>query len=166
MLPISVSLADPEQYPEVVKLVTAVYVGEGYTDADVGRRMFVPAELRKRGDILVGRMGPKIVGVVILAEPSSPLRQIARDGEAEVQLLAVRPGFRVRGIGAALMKACHERARSEGYSRIVLSTQPTMHAAQRLYERLGYRRNASRDWHARARQFLAYEKSLTDEELA
>ncbi|MFL6623255.1 MAG: GNAT family N-acetyltransferase [Sulfurifustis sp.] len=159
--------ADSAQYPEIVELVTAVYVGEGYTDAEIGRRMFVPTELRRRGDILVAVTAEReIIGTVILAEPTSPLRQIAHEGEAEVQLLAVHARFRANGLGAALMEACHERARSKGYSKIVLSTQPAMGAAQRLYERLGYRRNASRDWQARGRQFLVYEKSLAGGKLA
>ncbi|MFL6649053.1 MAG: hypothetical protein ACJ8LN_04385 [Sulfurifustis sp.] len=94
--------ADSAQYPEIVELVTAVYVGEGYTDAEIGRRMFVPTELRRRGDILVAVTAEReIIGTVILAEPTSPLRQIAHEGEAEVQLLAVHARFRANaGCGA------------------------------------------------------------------
>lgn len=159
--PFSVRIADSAQYPQIVDLLLAVYTSEGYTDLDVGRRMFVPTELCRRGEILVAvaRDGT-IIGTVIFAEPSSSLRQIAQEGEAEAQLLAVVSDCRARGIGAALMEALHQRARVKGYSKVVLSTQPTMRAAHRLYERLGYRRNAVRDWQARARQFLAYEKSL------
>lgn len=165
-LPVSVDRADSGRYPLIIELLFDVYVGGGYTDAEIARRMFVPSELRRRGEIFIAlTAGAEIAGTVILAEPSSPSRQIARASEAEIHLLAVHPKYRANGVGAALLKECHGRARSKGYSRMVLSTQPAMHAAQRLYERLGYRRNASRDWQARGRQYLAYEKSLSEQDL-
>jgi ribosomal protein S18 acetylase RimI-like enzyme len=41
---------------------------------------------------------------------------------------------------------CLERARSAGKSRMVLSTDPRMAAAHRLYGRLGFSRLPERDW--------------------
>ncbi|GMA88558.1 hypothetical protein GCM10025868_38080 [Angustibacter aerolatus] len=46
----------------------------------------------------------------------------------------------------ALVRACVDRARSEGRGRILLSTQTQMHAAQRLYGRLGFVRRPDLDW--------------------
>jgi len=60
--------------------------------------------------------------------------------------VAVEPAARGRGIGAALVGACLARARSAGLARIGLYTQPAMLAAQRLYDRLGFRRSPDRDW--------------------
>jgi len=56
-------------------------------------------------------------------------------------MLAVAPEARGRGVGAALVRAAAERARAtEACERLALSTQPTMHSAHRLYERLGFTR--------------------------
>lgn len=44
------------------------------------------------------------------------------------------------------MRACIERALAVGAHRLVLCTQPSMSAAHRLYGRLGFARDAARDW--------------------
>ena len=44
------------------------------------------------------------------------------------------------------MTACLERAAQDGRTTMVLSTDPRMHAAHRLYSRLGFSRLPERDW--------------------
>lgn len=51
--------------------------------------------------------------------------------------VAVVDGLRGRGIGGALMREIHERAREQGVERISLSVDPA-NPAKRLYVRLGY----------------------------
>ncbi len=75
-----------------------------------------------------------------------PMADIAERGEAEIRMLAVSGAHRGRGAGEALVRACVDRARALGRERMVLSTQRTMHAAHRVYERLGFTRNPARDW--------------------
>jgi len=58
----------------------------------------------------------------------------------EVRLLAVAPSARGRGVGAALMNECIQRARSAGSTALTLHTTDLMQAAMRLYERLGFER--------------------------
>jgi ribosomal protein S18 acetylase RimI-like enzyme len=72
--------------------------------------------------------------------------ELAGATEAEFRMLGVAPEAQGRGVGEALVRACIDRARSDGRTGIVISTTPVMHAAHRLYERLGFRRVAARDW--------------------
>lgn len=161
-------LGDPRNLPaedqQVAALLMRAFVNEGHTDRANAERLVAPGELRKRGALILARSSPTgtVVGMVILAEPTSPTRQVARPDEAEVQLLAVDPAARGHGLGKRLVVCCEQKARALGYARMVLSTQPVMTAAQRIYAGLGYRRNAERDW-ARpdGRAFLVYEKQLT-----
>ena len=61
-------------------------------------------------------------------------------------MLVVDPVTRGRGVGELLVRTCLERARAAGKRRMVLSTDPRMTAAHRLYERLGFVRLPERDW--------------------
>lgn len=88
----------------------------------------------------------RVSGTVTFMTSGSPYAQIALPGEAEFRLLAVEPGARRGGMGQALVSACIERARGRGATALVLSTQPSMLAAHRLYERLGFQRAPERDW--------------------
>ena len=56
------------------------------------------------------------------------------------------PAARGRGVGELLVRACLDRTREAGKTRMVISTEPRMHAAHRLYERLGFTRLPERDW--------------------
>jgi putative acetyltransferase len=62
------------------------------------------------------------------------------DGNAcEMKRLYVRPGFRSAGVGARLVERVIGEAQQLGYERMYLDTLPSMEAAQRLYERLGFK---------------------------
>jgi ribosomal protein S18 acetylase RimI-like enzyme len=45
-----------------------------------------------------------------------------------------------------LMRECIDRARKSGRKRVRLDTRTSMTSAQRLYERLGFRRDPDHDW--------------------
>jgi len=64
----------------------------------------------------------------------------------EVRLLAVAPAMRGEGIGAALMGECIRRARGSGAQSLTLHTNDIMHAAIRLYERMGFEHDRSLDF--------------------
>lgn len=157
-------LTDSDADREVASLLIQVFAGEGYTDRASAEEMSTRDELRKRGDVLLAKAGTgELLGMAVCARPTSVARQVAKMDEAELHLLAVRPKSRGQGVAAALVAACEQRASFLGYSKMVLSTQSTMLAAHRLYERLGYRRAANRDW-ARAQygtSYLVYEKLLS-----
>ncbi len=61
-------------------------------------------------------------------------------------MLAVAPPARGRGVGEALARFAIDRFAAQGVHAMVLSSLSTMHAAHRIYERLGFRRDAERDW--------------------
>ncbi|HEV8437107.1 MAG TPA: GNAT family N-acetyltransferase [Methylomirabilota bacterium] len=64
----------------------------------------------------------------------------------EVRLLAVAPGARGRGVGAALMQECVGRARRSGVAALSLHTTDLMQAAMQLYARMGFVRAPELDF--------------------
>ena len=54
------------------------------------------------------------------------------------------------------MAACEELAVKEGFAAVVLSTEPDMYAAHRLYRRRGYVREPGRDWRAGRSILMVY----------
>lgn len=61
-------------------------------------------------------------------------------GTCELRKMYFLPALRGTGAGAALMARCLEAARGFGFTQCYLETLCGMHAAQRLYERSGFRR--------------------------
>ncbi|MGW0935462.1 GNAT family N-acetyltransferase [Streptomyces sp. NPDC002666] len=89
----------------------------------------------------------RVLGGVTYAAPGNPWADIAAADEAEFRTLAVSREARGAGAGEALVRACIDRARgTAGVTGIVLSTQPKMYGAHRLYGRLGFVRTPARDW--------------------
>jgi len=109
--------------------------------ADVGERA-------RRTTILVAIEEDRIIGCVTL-ELESRVRDGDGDeplepGEAHIRMLGVDPAARARGAGARLMEECETRARAAGKTFVTLHTTTKMLAARRMYERLGYVREADR----------------------
>ncbi|HZF25048.1 MAG TPA: GNAT family N-acetyltransferase [Steroidobacteraceae bacterium] len=61
---------------------------------------------------------------------------------AEVKRMYVRPQFRGRGIGLAILQALEARVRQIGLRRLLLETGSGQPEALALYERQGYQRRA------------------------
>lgn len=142
--------AVPEDLDAVGQLTVRAYLDGGHlppsaeyagTLADAGSRA-AAAELWVAVDDADGR----VLGSVTFAAPGSAFHEIAESDEGDVRMLAVDASARGRGIGDALMLRCVERARELGLSALALSTQPSMRAAHRIYERLGFERMPERDW--------------------
>jgi ribosomal protein S18 acetylase RimI-like enzyme len=100
----------------------------------------------REAELWVAVIGTRVVGCVTSCPPGSPWRELAGPEEGEFRMLAVDPTARNLGVGAALVERCEERARAHGARAMVLSSLHEMADAHRLYTRLGYRRDASRDW--------------------
>lgn len=147
---------------EIENILFEVYVQGQYTSQDVGRKMFTIEEVNKRGVVvLVVSPTNSLAGMVVCGSPDNPYRQIAREDEAEMQLLAVGLEFRGSGIGSLLVKSFEDVACELGFKKAVLSTQRTMDSAHRLYNRSGYIRSPSRDWSKNGREFIVFTKDLS-----
>jgi ribosomal protein S18 acetylase RimI-like enzyme len=94
----------------------------------------------------VAELDGRLVGAVTLAPHGSDWAEAAQPGDAVIRMLAVHPDVRGAGTGEALVRACVDLARETGCVRILLSTEPTMTVAHRLYQRLGFVRTPSDDW--------------------
>ncbi|MFM9692443.1 GNAT family N-acetyltransferase [Streptomyces europaeiscabiei] len=141
----------PDEYATLGEITAQAYLGDGLLD--FGESDVYLGELRdvaKRAaeaDVLVALADGRVPGRVTFVPAGGPMADIAAAEEAEIRMLAVAPEARGRGVGEALVRACVERARTvEGCVRVVLSTQRTMRAAHRIYERLGFTRTPERDW--------------------
>jgi ribosomal protein S18 acetylase RimI-like enzyme len=142
--------ADPADFDAVRDLTVRAYVEDGHLAADhayaavlgdVATRA-AAAELWVAADGTDGR----ILGSVTFAAPGSALIQVSGVGEGEFRMLAVAPEARGRGVGEALVRWCIARAHELGLTGVAISTQPSMLAAHRIYQRLGFERTPERDW--------------------
>lgn len=91
--------------------------------------------------------GPSYLGAFARADEVRLLGYAAVGHEACSALLmglVVRPEYRRRGIGTQLVLAVAECARSTGWTRLVLRVGESNAPARSLYERLSFRREATR----------------------
>lgn len=139
---------EPSDWVRVTELLQSVFAGEGYTSSEYAMKAYTEQKLASEGTTLVAEDSTGILGTVLLLRPSDTLSQVARDDEMEFRLLAVAPQSRGRRVGAHLVQACIDRASAPTMRthRLVICTQPSMHAAQRLYKQLGFVRVPCRDF--------------------
>ena len=83
------------------------------------------------GLFLVARQDAGVVGCIGLL--------LLPDGLGEVRRVFVEPSARGRGVGAVLMRAVEDEARSRSVTRLRLDTRTDLVEARRLYARHGYR---------------------------
>lgn len=77
---------------------------------------------------------------VVDGRPAGSIFCMADDAEtARLRLLIVEPWARGLGVGAGLVEACVEFARSAGYRRMVLWTDEFLTPARKLYAAAGFR---------------------------
>lgn len=95
---------------------------------------WTPARIRQKilcrnNIVLVARAGEEIAGFAIM--------HVGME-EARLNLLAVSPGYRRKGIGRRLVQWLEESALVAGISVIYLEVRAGARGAQKFYERLGY----------------------------
>ncbi|KAH0615716.1 hypothetical protein JD844_026062 [Phrynosoma platyrhinos] len=85
----------------------------------------------------VAEHGEEVVGIVAAIHPEDPS---LRGHALELKRMSVKKSHRGRGISKALTRTVIRFAQERGYQEVVLGTSMVQHAAQRLYEGMGFRR--------------------------
>jgi ribosomal protein S18 acetylase RimI-like enzyme len=137
---------DAEELARVGEITFAAYDHDRPVRGEYAGELRDAAARAQDAVLLVAELGGQVVGTVTYVPDGGPWGEIARPGEAEFRMLAVDPTARGQGVGEALTRAVVDRARAEGKRRLVMSSRDDMHAAHRLYERLGFTRDPHRDW--------------------
>jgi ribosomal protein S18 acetylase RimI-like enzyme len=124
----------PDDLPEVRRLFQEYADGRG---VDLGFQSFeeeiagLPGKYAAPfGRLLVAWKDGVAVGCVALRRLDAQT--------AEMKRLYLHPSARGEQLGRRLVERICDEARSAGYSRICLDTLPTMTAAQKLYQSLGF----------------------------
>lgn len=145
-MPATVRTARPDDHEAVAELTVRVYLGEGYGDEQYEPELRAVASRAETATVLVAEDDGRLLGAVTVATRAGRWAEQAVPGEAVIRMLVVAPDARGSGAGAALVQACLDAARVEGCTLVRLSSQDSMTAAHRLYERAGFLRTPSLDW--------------------
>jgi ribosomal protein S18 acetylase RimI-like enzyme len=143
--------AEPADFPAVARLTVAAYEADGQLKGEHGYGA-VLADVSTRagsGEVLVAvdDSTGAVLGSVTFVLPGTPFAELSGPGEAEFRMLAVDPAAQGRGVGAALARACVDRAAELGCTAVVICVRAGMAvSAHRLYERLGFVRSPEKDW--------------------
>jgi len=108
---------------------TGAHLGSGPWDNDLHDIPHV--YLDQRGEFLVGTLGDRVVAMGALLRTSPSTAQIKR--------MRVDQSYARRGLGTEVLRELEHRARRKDYSLLHLDTTTLQVAAQRFYEKHGYR---------------------------
>ena len=138
----------PSEYEIAGELTVEAYrtLSDAGDEAAYERQLRDIAGRRDTSDILVAEVGGRVIGCVTFVDGLKALSEVDDPDAATVRMLGVAAEARGRGVGEALIRECIDRARQSGRKRVRLHTRPSMTSAQRLYERLGFRRDPDHDY--------------------
>ncbi|MET8089089.1 GNAT family N-acetyltransferase [Micromonospora sp. NPDC005220] len=151
MTGLRVRSAEPADFPAVARLTVAAYEADGQLKGEHGYGE-VLADVSTRatsGEVLVAvdEVTGAVLGSVTFVLPGTPFAALSGPGEAEFRMLAVDPGAQGRGVGAALVEACVDRATELNCTAVVICVRAGMaDPAHRLYSRRGFVRSPEKDW--------------------
>ena len=115
---------DSQHLAEMSRDMIEQGLGWSWTPARIHKKILCPDNI-----VLVARTHNGIAGFAIM--------YVGMD-EARLNLLAVAPGYRRRGIGRRLVEWLEQSALVAGVSVVYLEVRAGSMGAQRFYERLGY----------------------------
>jgi ribosomal-protein-alanine N-acetyltransferase len=111
---------------ELRKLEARCFAKDAWPLLDLIAVLTIPSVIRLKA-VIDGHMAGFIAG-----DP----RPI--DGRAWIATIGVDPLYQRRGIGRALLRACHERLREKEFQEVKLSVRMSNHQAIALYTQEGY----------------------------
>lgn len=129
-------------------VVRQAYAAAGFATSPRYLDTLADARGRARDATVAVALDPDgtVVGSVTFTLPGSRWAEISRPGEAEFRALGVSPAAQGRGVGSALTRWCIAESRRIGAVRLVMCSLDAMHAAHRVYARLGFVRWPPSDW--------------------
>jgi len=147
---VQIRAAEVGELEAVGVLTVQAYEADGYL---VGVEEYAEelADAERRAElasllVAVDETSGALLGTVTFCLAGSPYAEVSRPGEAEFRMLAVSPQARGRGVAAALVQECVDRAAAAGCSAVALCSLEAMTPAQRIYRRMGFVRAPDRDW--------------------
>ena len=99
------------------------------------------SSIADRADFIMAKIEDNIVGAVAYYPPGRSNPQYFDDRWASLRLLAVAPNYRGRGIGKLLTQSGIERAKQDNAFGIGLYTSEAMTTAQKMYAKMGFKRD-------------------------
>lgn len=140
-------LRDSQRLAEMSRDLIEQGLGWSWTPARIRSKIRCPDNI-----VLVARTGREIAGFAIMYVSVE---------EARLNLLAVAPGHRRKGIGRRLVEWLEASALVAGVSVVYLEVRAGSSAAQQFYRRLGYRRvQFVRGYYARREAALRMARDL------
>ena len=144
---LTVEPARPDDFARIAELTVDVYVRGELASPTYAPQLADVTGRAGQSELLVVRdPAGLVVGSVALVLHGEFGNVIVTDEEAAFRMLVVDPAVQGQGVGRLMVTACLDRARAAGKRRMVISTDPRMTTAHRLYERLGFTRLPERDW--------------------
>jgi ribosomal-protein-alanine N-acetyltransferase len=120
----------------------------------LGRRSFRHAVQSPTIDLLVAEGAEGALGYAMVQR-----RKSSESGH--LSSIAVKPGAAGKGLGERLLRAAENQARARGCARLRLEVRPDNAAAQKLYQRNGYRRiDTVEEYYEDGEAAWRYEKAL------
>lgn len=115
-------------------------------DDEYDKSLASVAERARSSAVVIALDGDEIVGcLTYVADHTDPAHEFADQESVSFRFFAVSPAAQGKGVGKAMVDWCISRARADGRPRIRIHTLESMPAAQRLYERTGFRRDPETD---------------------
>jgi ribosomal protein S18 acetylase RimI-like enzyme len=127
---------------------TGAYLGRGPWENDI--YAIEETYFNNQGEFLIGEWDGVFMAMGALRR-TSPER-------AEIKRMRVHPDYQGRGIGQIILSELEARARTKGYKTLHLDTSVVQLAAQKLYEKNGFR-EVGRDIYNDL-EVILYEKQL------
>lgn len=124
------------------------YLGRGPWDDDI--YAIEDHYLNNYGEFLLGEIEGRLVAMGAFRRTSLM--------RAEIMRMRVHPDYQGQGFGQLILSELETRARTRGYTTFHLHTSTVQIAAQKLYEKNGFREVGRETYHKL--QIILYEKAL------